>query len=76
MKCETCGSFVTVAGRTTHYYIPSIDVIKEALEFYANENEWIDYKAECSYKNHTMRVHSHFDDDFGAKARAALAAIE
>lgn len=46
--------------------------LRKALEYYADENEWIDYKAECSHNGVTERVHSHFDDDFGAQARAAL----
>jgi hypothetical protein len=53
--------------------VERIKALRECLKFYADENEWIDYKAVCE---DGTEVDSHFDGDMGAKAIAALIADE
>ena len=43
--------------------------LREALEFYADYEEWVDYKAVCT---DGTGVDSHFDGDMGQRAREAL----
>lgn len=43
--------------------------LREALEFYADYEEWVDYKAVCA---DGTEVDSHFDGDMGQRARDAL----
>lgn len=44
------------------WLLNDIESLRNALEFYADYEEWVDYK----------EVDSHFDGDLGARARKAL----
>jgi hypothetical protein len=60
------------------YLLSLLKECEEALEFYGDHDEWIDFKASgvSPRTGKTERVDSHFDDDNGgARARTLLAKL-
>lgn len=57
-------------------YLMLLTKINPVLEFYSDQNEWVDFKSYGWIKDGSLkRVNSHFDFDNGLRARVLLASL-
>jgi len=68
---QVCDYSETI-GPTIDILLAHIDKLEVVLRYYADEHEWLDYKAYARVGNKLCRVDSHFDGDNGKRAREAL----
>lgn len=70
--------FIAACSTEVSFLLESVRVMREALNYYSDAEEWIDYKAQGKASDGKIYpIDSKFDhDNYGGKAREALSKIE